>query len=74
MIGALKEKKSTHIAGFEGKPFFNRLADINAPVDTAIDDVNLGDAVNDDIRAIMLQTHGKSPFKIVTYNRELTVF
>lgn len=75
MIGAPKEKKkkSTHVAGFEGKTSFNRLSDINAPVDIAIDDVNLGDAVDDDVRAIM-QTDGKVRSKFVTYNRELTVF
>jgi len=54
-----RKKKSTHVAGFEGKTFFNRLADIHAPVDIAIDDVNLGDAVNDDDIGAIIQTHGK---------------
>ena len=32
----------THVTSLEGKSFFDRLADIDTPVDIAADDVNLG--------------------------------
>ena len=34
--------RETHVTSLEGKSFFDRLADIDAPVDIAADDVNLG--------------------------------
>jgi hypothetical protein len=34
--------RETHVTGLEGKSFFDRLADIDASIDVAADDVNLG--------------------------------
>jgi hypothetical protein len=34
--------RETNVTSLEGKSFFDRLADIDAPVDIAADDVNLG--------------------------------
>jgi hypothetical protein len=49
--------RETHVTSLEGKSFFDRLADIDAPVDITADDVNLGyEFVT--IRA--LQTHEAS--------------
>jgi hypothetical protein len=61
-----KEEKETHVACLEGKTFFDRLADIHARVDIAMDDVNLGTRCKDGtIRACR---------RTGTYSRELTVF
>ena len=61
-----KKKKETHVACLQGKTLFDRLADIHAPVEIAMDDVNLGTRCKDDtVRAC-----GRT----VTYDRELAVF
>ena len=49
--------RETHVTSLEGKSFFDRLADIDAPVDIAADDVNLGYGF---VTIQALQTHEAS--------------